>query len=82
MFRGGSLVGKILRSLLFFGLFCGAYAYSSQAYVNRAMMFHELRAAAYITIRLVNDSEQMNYMAPARGEAYYSPTTVRKLGRR
>ena len=58
------------------------YEYNTQGYVNRAMMFHELRAAGYITIRLVNDSEQMNYMAPARGEAYYSPTNVRKLGRR
>ena len=25
--------------------------------MNRAMMFHELAAAAYITIHLVNDSE-------------------------
>jgi hypothetical protein len=58
------------------------YEYNTQGYVNRAMMFHELRAAGYITIRLVNDSEQMNYMAPAKGEAYYSPTSVRKLGRR
>lgn len=82
MFRGGSLVGKILRSLLFSGLLCSAYAYNTQAYVNRVMMFHELRAAGYITIRLINDSEQMNYMTPARGEAYYSPTNVRKLRRR
>jgi hypothetical protein len=58
------------------------YEYNAQGYVNRAMMFHELRAGAYITIRLVNDSEQMNYVAPAKGEAYYSPTNVRKLGRR
>lgn len=58
------------------------YEYNVQGYVNRAMMFHELRAGGYITIRLVNDSEQMDYTAPARGEAYYSPTNVRKLGRR
>ena len=58
------------------------YEYNTQGYVNRAMMFHELRAGGYITIRLVNDSEQMNYMAPAKGQNYYSPTNVRKLGRR
>jgi hypothetical protein len=58
------------------------YEYNTQGYVNRAMMFHELRAGGYITIRLVNDSKQMDYTAPAKGEAYYSPTSVRKLGRR
>jgi hypothetical protein len=58
------------------------YEYNVQGYVSRAMMFHGLRAGGYITIRLVNDSEQMDYTAPARGEAYYSPTSVRKLGRR
>ncbi len=46
-----------MRSLPFSGLFCSATAYCTQACVNRAMMFHELRAAAYITIRMVNDGE-------------------------
>jgi hypothetical protein len=58
------------------------YEYNVPGYVNRAMMFHELRAAGYITIRLVNDSDPMDYTAASRGEAYYSPTSVRKLGRR
>lgn len=58
------------------------YEYNVQGYVNRAMMFHELRAGGYITIRLVNDSEQMDYTVPAKGESYYAPTNVRKLGRR
>jgi hypothetical protein len=46
------------------------------------MMFHELRAGGYITIRLVNDSEPMDYTAEPKGPAYYSSTNVRKLGRR
>jgi hypothetical protein len=58
------------------------YEYNVQGYVNRAMMFHELRAGGYITIRLVNDSEQMDYTADAKGDAWYSPTSVRKMGRR
>jgi len=58
------------------------YEYNVKGYVNRAMMFHELRAGGYIVIRLVNDSDQMNYVADPRGEAWYSPTNVRKLGRR
>jgi hypothetical protein len=58
------------------------YEYTVAGYVNRAMMFHELRAGGYITIRLVNDSKQMDYTVPSKGSNYYSPTNVRKLGRR
>lgn len=58
------------------------YEYNVPGYVSRAMMFHELRAGGYITIRLVNDSEPLNHVGPPKGEAYYSPTNVRKLGKR
>lgn len=58
------------------------YEFNAAGYVNRAMMFHELRAAAYITIRLVNDGKQLDHTKPAKGEAWYSPTNIRKLGRR
>ena len=58
------------------------YEYNVEGYVNRAMMFHELRAGAYITIRLVNDSDPLDYTAAPKGPSYYSSTNVRKLGRR
>jgi len=58
------------------------YEYNVQGYVNRAMMFHELRAGAYIVIRLVNDSDPMDYTIEPRGEAWYGPTSIRKMGRR
>ena len=58
------------------------YEYNVHGYVSRAMMFHELRAGGYIVIRLVNDSEQMDFTAEPKGEAWYSPTNVRKMGRR
>jgi len=58
------------------------YEFNVGGYVNRAMTFHELRAGGYIVIRLVNDSEQMDYTAPAEVESWYAPTNVRKLGRR
>ncbi len=58
------------------------YEYNVKGYVSRAMMFHELRAGGYIVIRVVNDGDQMNYTAEPRGEAWYAPTNVRKLGRR
>ncbi|GAB5451670.1 MAG: DUF1329 domain-containing protein [Halioglobus sp.] len=58
------------------------YEYNVQGYTNRSMMFHELRAGGYIVIRLVNDSDPLDLTAEPKGEAYYSPTNVRKLGRR
>ncbi len=58
------------------------YEYNVKGYVNRAMMFHELRAGGYIVIRLVNDSAPLDYTAPPKGSHYYSSTNVRKLGRR
>ena len=58
------------------------YEYNVQGYVNRAMTFHELRAGAYIVIRLVNDSQPLDYTIEPRGEAHYGPTNVRKMGRR
>ncbi len=65
-----------------FVLINSIYEFNVKGYVNRAMMFHELRAGGYITIRLVNDGDPLDYMVPAKGPAYYTPTNVRKLGRR
>jgi hypothetical protein len=58
------------------------YEYNVQGYVSRAMTFHELRAGGYITIRLVNAGEQLDFTAEPRGEQFYTPTNVRKMGRR
>jgi Protein of unknown function (DUF1329) len=58
------------------------YEYNVPGYVSRAMMFHELRAGGYITIRLVNDSDPLNHVAESKGPKHYSPTNVRKLGKR
>lgn len=58
------------------------YEFNVPGYVSRAMMFHELRAGGYIVIRLVNDADPLDHTAEARGARYYSPTNVRKLGKR
>lgn len=58
------------------------YEYNVPGYVSRAMMFHELRAGGYIIIRLVNDSDPLDHTVEAEGPNYYSPTNVRKLGKR
>ena len=46
------------------------------------MALHERRAGAYILIRLVNDSEPLDYTIEPKGEAWYGPTSIRKMGRR
>tara|TARA_R110002049_G_scaffold309203_1_gene518535 strand:+ start:5536 stop:6924 length:1389 start_codon:yes stop_codon:yes gene_type:complete len=64
-------------------LFNNIYDYGSESYVRRVQMYHDLRAGAYIAERLVNDSEPMLYdVNPPKGETYFSPTNIRKLGRR
>jgi len=64
-------------------LFNSLYDYGGEAYVRRAQMYHDLRAGAYITERLVNDSSPLLYdINPMKGPAYFAPANVRKLGRR
>jgi hypothetical protein len=57
------------------------YDYSLQGYVARAQMFHDLQSGAYITTRMVNESSPLNFMAEPKGEKYYSPSNLRKMGR-
>lgn len=64
-------------------LFNNIYEYHGAAYLRRVQMYHDLRAGAYIAERLINDSEPMLYdQSPMNGPGYFSPTNVRKLGRR
>lgn len=59
------------------------YEFGSKGYVTRANIFHDLRAGAYIALYLVNESEQFRWNdTPARGINWYSPASMRKLGRR
>jgi hypothetical protein len=64
-------------------LFNNVYDFAGEAYVRRAQMYHDLRAGAYIAERLVNDSSPLMYdESQMKGPAYFSPSNVRKLGRR
>ncbi len=59
------------------------YDYGSQGYVRRAQMYHDLRAGAYIAERLINDSAPMLYdVNPVKGPGYFTPSNIRKLGKR
>ncbi len=64
-------------------LFNNIYEYGGGMYVRRVQMYHDLRAGAYIAERLINDSAPMLYsQGDLKGPAYFSPTNIRKLGRR
>jgi hypothetical protein len=59
------------------------YEYGSQAYIRRSQMYHDLRAGAYIAEQLINDSAPMLHdVNPMKGEAHFSPSNIRKLGKR
>jgi len=59
------------------------YDYGGQAYARRAQMYHDLRAGAYLAERLINDSAPMLYdVNPVKGPAHFSPSNIRKLGKR
>lgn len=64
-------------------LFNNIYEYGGAAYVRRVQMYHDLRAGAYIAERLINDSAPLLYgISPMKGPAWFSPSNIRKLGRR
>jgi hypothetical protein len=59
------------------------YEYGGQAYARRSQMYHDLRAGAYIAEELINDSAPMLYdISPMKGPAYFTPSNIRKLGKR
>lgn len=58
------------------------YEYNVKGYVTRSQIFHDLRAGTYMATRVTNEFEPMDFTAPTKGENYFSPTSVRKLGRR
>ena len=59
------------------------YDYGGQAYARRAQMYHDLRAGAYTADRMINDSAPLLYdVNPVKGPAHFSPSNIRKLGKR
>jgi len=64
-------------------MFNNIYEFGGGCYARRIETYHDLRAGAYIAERLINNSAPYLYdQSDARGEAYFLPTNIRKLGRR
>ena len=58
------------------------YDYYLKGYIIRAQMNHDLQAGDYVAIRLVNETRPTNYAMETKGESFYSPNNLRKMGRR
>lgn len=63
------------------GILNTLYDYALQGYVARAQMFHDLQSGAYISMRMVNETAPMDFMAKPMGENYYSPSNLRAMGK-
>lgn len=63
------------------GILNTLYDYAVQGYVARAQVFHDLQSGGYISARMVNETAPLDYMAKPQGEAYYSPSNLRSMGK-
>jgi hypothetical protein len=64
------------------GILNTLYDYYVKGYINRAEVFHDLQSAAYVAIRLVNETRPTRYDVEPLGADFYTPQNLRKLGRR
>ena len=64
------------------GILNTVYDFALKGFVARAQMFHDLQSGAYISTRMVNQTSQPNLMGTPRGEDYYSPSNLRRMGTR
>lgn len=58
------------------------YDYYLKGFIVRSQINYDLQASAYVASRLVNETRPTNYAMEIKGEEFYSPNTLRKLGKR
>lgn len=58
------------------------YDFYLEGYIARAQFNYDLQARSYVTVRLNNQTEPTNYAMEVKGEEFYSPNTLRRMGRR
>ena len=63
------------------GLLNSIYDFSVEGFIARAQLFHDLQSGAYVANRLINKTAVPDYNATPKGEHYYSPSNLKKLGR-
>lgn len=58
------------------------YEFNLGAYVQRAFLYTDLQVGAYFANRLVNQLRPFDFTAEPKPVEYFTPTNVRKLGKR
>lgn len=56
------------------------YHYGLKGYMNRSLIYHDLRASHYVATRLINEIKPYKLMLPAKGLEFYDPENLRKMG--
>ncbi|MCK5881206.1 MAG: DUF1329 domain-containing protein, partial [Sinobacterium sp.] len=57
------------------------YDFYLKAYIARAQTNYDLQANAYVVVRLVNETKPTNYAMKPKGENFYTPQNLRRMGR-
>lgn len=63
------------------GLQNTVYDYYLEGYIARAQVNYDLLANAYVAVRLTNQTRPSNYAMEIKGEDFYTPANLRRLGR-
>lgn len=58
------------------------YDFYLKGYIARSQMNFDLQASAYVAMRLTNQTRPSNYAMEIKGEEFYSPNSLRRMGRR
>ncbi len=64
------------------GLLPSVYSYSANGYTSRHNMYFDLQSGHYVVLRLVNTTEYPRFNAEPKPLEFYSPSNLRRLGRR
>jgi hypothetical protein len=70
--------GEIYRA----GLIPSVYNFAVQGYVTRHNIFYDLQSGHYVVLRLNNSTESAVYTAEAKNPEFYTPSNLRRMGRR
>lgn len=63
------------------GLQNTVYDYYLKGYIARAQFLFDLQASAYTVVRLTNQTRPSNYAMEIKGEEFYTPANLRKMGK-
>jgi hypothetical protein len=70
--------GEIYRA----GLIPNVYNFSVQGYVTRHNIFYDLQSGHYVVLRLTNSTGTPLYIAEPKNPEFYTPSNLRRMGRR